>query len=67
MRPQQARAFVLSTGARFLIDDCWAHKNLTRLLEPIIQSSHQFGCARVYTIKPKPRSSHPNPSVTPSR
>jgi hypothetical protein len=56
LRPRQARAFVLSTGARFVIDDCWTDKSLTRLLGPIIQSSHQFGCARVYTIKPKPRA-----------
>jgi hypothetical protein len=60
--PQRARALVLSTGARYVIDDCWAHKSLTRLLGPIIQSSHQFDCARVYTIKPKPRPGHPTPA-----
>jgi hypothetical protein len=61
MRPQQARAFVLSTGARFLIDDCWAYTNLAQLLGPIIQSTHQFDCARVYTIRQRPRSGHPSP------
>jgi hypothetical protein len=61
IRSTQARAFVLSTGARFVIDDCWTRKNLTRLLGPIIQWSHQFGCARVYAIKPKPRPVHLSP------
>lgn len=54
MRARQARAFVLGTGARFVIDDCWAHSDLSRLLGPIVQSSQRFGCARVYTIKRYP-------------
>ena len=54
MSPRQARAFVLSTGARYLVSDCSANRSLSRLLGPIIQSAHRFGCARVYTIKPAP-------------
>ena len=51
MRPRQARAFVLGTGARYVIRDCGMHGNLTRLLGSMIEWSHQFGCDRVYTIK----------------
>jgi len=56
LTPPRAGAFVLSTGARFLIVDCWVHHSPDRLLGGIIQSSHDFGCARVYTIKTEHRS-----------
>jgi hypothetical protein len=50
MGPRQARAFVLGTGARFVILDCRAHGNVRRLLGPMIEWTHRFGCDRVYTL-----------------
>lgn len=59
LTPRAARAFVLGTGARYVIEDCWAHSNLSRLLGPIVRSSQRFGCAWVYTIRTAPRSGRP--------
>jgi len=50
--PAGARAFVLSTGARFLLADCTARASLRRELAPIIRATHPFGCATVYQLDP---------------
>jgi hypothetical protein len=52
MPPAQARRFVTSTGARFVLADCAARANLAWVLAPIIRSAHHFGCAAVYQILP---------------
>jgi hypothetical protein len=45
-----ARAFVLSTGARFVLADCSSNARLARILTPVLLSNHRFGCASVYEI-----------------
>jgi hypothetical protein len=47
-----ARSFVASTGAALLVSDCRHHADLTRKLAGDVRAVHQFGCARVYVIKP---------------
>jgi hypothetical protein len=46
----QARAFVISSGARFLLTSCTPHVNLRRMLGPLIVSVHRFGCAAVFDL-----------------
>ncbi len=46
--PEAARAFVRSSGARFLLADCRPTADLVKLLGSLIRSVHRFGCARVY-------------------
>jgi hypothetical protein len=48
--PAVARSFVLGTGARFVLADCATTANMSKLLGPIVQSEHRFGCAAVYEI-----------------
>jgi hypothetical protein len=50
MRPPAAQSFVASTGARLLVSDCGHHADLTRALAPALESTHRFGCARVYVL-----------------
>jgi hypothetical protein len=51
MRPVRARAFVRSTGARFLLAGCGSHRRrLARELGTLIVSERQFGCASVYLL-----------------
>ncbi len=52
MTPAQAQRFVSSTGARFLLGDCTTRAKLGRELEPVIRSTHPFGCATVYELDP---------------
>jgi hypothetical protein len=52
MRAPEARAFVLSTDARILVSDCRHPADLTRRLGSRVSAVHQFGCARVYLMKP---------------
>jgi hypothetical protein len=47
----RARAFVLSTGARFVLADCAARANLAQTLAPAVATVHRFGCVRVYEIR----------------
>jgi hypothetical protein len=47
-----SRAFVATTNARILISDCRHHADLSRKLGSSVTAMHQFGCARVYVIKP---------------
>ena len=49
-----ARSFVAATRAAILVSDCRHHPDLARKLGPAVQAVHQFGCARVYVIKPAP-------------
>jgi hypothetical protein len=51
MSAPQARAFVLSTGARFVVDPYCRHAKLTAQLAPITAGVARFGCTAVYTIK----------------
>lgn len=54
-----ARAFVLSTGARFVLADCHGHAGgLTDKLRPIMSAIYNFGCSTIYEVK------HPQPGAT---
>ncbi len=49
---QAARAFVLSTGAHFVLADCHGHAGgLTRKLSPIMSATYDFGCSTVYEVR----------------
>ena len=50
MHPHQAQAFVLASGARFVVANCRSHARLGRLLAPIVHSVHRFGCVAVYEL-----------------
>jgi hypothetical protein len=47
-----ARSFVAATRAAILVSDCRHHADLARKLGSTVQAVHQFGCARVYVMKP---------------
>ncbi len=49
-KPQQAQAFVRSTGARFLLKDCYSPEVLQKQLGSMITSVKRFGCATVYKV-----------------
>jgi hypothetical protein len=49
--PRYARAFVIGTGARFVLKDCKGRDHLWRELRKIVVSVHRFGCASVYEIE----------------
>jgi hypothetical protein len=49
--PRYARAFVISTGARFLVKDCRGRDYIWPELKSIIVSVHRFGCAAVYELE----------------
>jgi hypothetical protein len=49
--PVGARAFVLSSGVRFLLADCETTMDIPKLLGPVIRSTHTFGCAPVYEVQ----------------
>jgi hypothetical protein len=48
-----AREFVMSTGARFVLAPCHVTTDLHRALAPVLTAVHHFGCATVYTVKPR--------------
>jgi len=48
--PRAAQAFVLRSGARFVLADCQSGADLQRLLGSILRSVHRFGCAAVYEV-----------------
>jgi hypothetical protein len=52
MAPPAARAFVLATGARFVLSGCGWGPSLRRVLAPILRAVHRYGCASVYEIEP---------------
>jgi hypothetical protein len=45
-----ARAFVLSTGARFVYADCRSTPDLRGWLRPITRTVHRFGCITIYEV-----------------
>ena len=47
--PDQARRFVRSTGARFVVSDCRTTMDLRPVLEPIARA-RSYGCATVYEV-----------------
>jgi hypothetical protein len=49
-RPAAARAFVRSTGARFVLQDCQSHGDLRLALGAMITSRRRFGCANLYEV-----------------
>jgi len=46
-----ARTFVLGTKARFVLADCDAQVDLTKVLGPVVRSVRRFGCAAVYAVE----------------
>ena len=46
-----ARAFVLQSGARFILADCQTRRDMDRLLAPLTTGVWHFGCAAVYEVK----------------
>ena len=67
MNPNQAQAFVRSTGTRFVFEACGAWKggapDLGRLLGALVARRLDFGCARVYVLKADARSDRVSRSV----
>lgn len=49
--PARAQAFVRSTGAAFVVQDCMAGRDIARQLGPLVRRAHRFGCATVYEIE----------------
>jgi hypothetical protein len=49
-RPAAAQAFVRSTGARFVLQDCQSRGDLRTALGPSITATRRFGCATVYRV-----------------
>jgi hypothetical protein len=49
--PERARAFVLSTGARFVLAGCTGSPSLPQTLRPITAQVRRFGCATVYRLR----------------
>ncbi|MEI7559143.1 MAG: hypothetical protein WCJ63_00995 [Actinomycetes bacterium] len=60
LSPLHAQKFVRSTGARYIFQECQGRVQppvpLKRELGPLVESTHDFGCARVYVLKPTGRS-----------
>jgi hypothetical protein len=50
MPAADARAFVRSTGAKFVLSDCQSGGTLDKALTPISTTVARFGCARVYAL-----------------
>jgi hypothetical protein len=46
----RAQAYVRSTGARFLLKDCYSPEVLPKLLGSMIVETKRFGCASVYQV-----------------
>jgi hypothetical protein len=59
MSRAQARAFVLSSRARFILSSCSPHADLQRLLGTLVLGVHRFGCATVYELNTPVASSTP--------
>lgn len=51
IRGRAARAFVVRTGARFIVSDCTSRADLRPVLAPLLLSVRRFGCAVVYELK----------------
>jgi hypothetical protein len=50
-QPTHARAFVRSTGAKFVLADCGQQFDLTPALRPVLRNVRHFGCATVYELR----------------
>jgi hypothetical protein len=54
--PETAQSFVRGTGARFIFQPCHgkatAGPSLRQELGDLVESEHQFGCSRVYVLRP---------------
>jgi hypothetical protein len=48
--PDRAQAFVRSTGAEFVLEDCQEGRDVEPLLGPLVRRTHRFGCATVYEV-----------------
>jgi hypothetical protein len=48
--PDQARALVERTGARFVLADCRTRADLAAALGPLVEAQRGFGCARLYEL-----------------
>jgi hypothetical protein len=51
MKPAQAQAYVRSTGARFLLKDCYSPEVMSKLLGSMIVDTERFDCASVYQVR----------------
>ena len=47
----KAQAYVRSTGARFLLKDCYSPEVLPKRLGSMIVDTKHFGCASVYQVR----------------
>jgi hypothetical protein len=60
--PKSAQKFVVGTGARFVFQECKGRVqgplSLKEDLGNLVESTHNFGCARVYVLKPHTRSNN---------
>jgi hypothetical protein len=52
LSPSAAEDLVRSSGARFLLSDCFNRADLSTTLSDLITSVHHFGCATVYELQP---------------
>jgi hypothetical protein len=50
LKPGDARSYVRSTGARFLLKDCYSPEVVPKLLGSMIVDTKRFGCASVYQV-----------------
>jgi hypothetical protein len=50
LKPAAARSYVRSTGARFLLKDCYSPDVVPKLLGPMVVDTRHFGCASVYQV-----------------
>lgn len=60
MTPSDARRFVSATGATFVFQGCQGRvqppRSLKAELGPLVASTHDFGCARVYVLRQSQRT-----------
>ena len=49
---EATQGVVRSSGSRFLMSGCAGYADLSRLIEPQLESVRRFGCATVYEIRP---------------
>lgn len=56
MDPAESQRFVTSSGTRFVFQQCGGRveppRSLAAQLGPLVESTHDFGCARVYVLRP---------------
>jgi hypothetical protein len=50
LKPGDAQSYVRSTGARFLLKDCYSPEVVPKLLGSMIVDTRHFGCASVYLL-----------------